>query len=59
VRSLARRHGYIVRKSRKWKYIPSVDDLGNFTLVDNHTNGAVLGFRYSATLDEIEAWLTS
>jgi hypothetical protein len=28
VRSLARRRGYVVRKSRQWKHVPNMDNHG-------------------------------
>jgi hypothetical protein len=58
VRSLARRRGYVVRKSRQWKNVPNVDNCGAYRLIDTEINGIVLGSRYDATLDDIEQWLT-
>ena len=58
VRRRARREGYIVHKSRAWKHVPNCDNHGEFMLVDAERNYAVLGVRYDATLDDIEAFLT-
>lgn len=54
VRPLAKRRDYKVNKSRRqW----SLDNAGDFMLVDLETRGAVLGWRYDASLEEIEAFL--
>ncbi len=37
VRRLARRHGYVVRKSREWKYVPTLENHGEYMLIDHHT----------------------
>jgi hypothetical protein len=55
VRSRARRAGYIVRKSRRAE---SLDNFGDFRLVDASLNGVVLGSRFDATLDEIHEFLS-
>jgi hypothetical protein len=57
VRSLARRRGYWVTKSRARKTVPAINNHGLFMLVDD-CNTVVLGERYDATLDEIESFLT-
>jgi hypothetical protein len=57
VRSLARRRGYRVCKSREWKHVPNIDNYGRYMLCDGYTNSVVLGVRFDATLDEIEAFL--
>ena len=60
VRRLARREGYIVRKSRTRD--PDSIHFGGFMLIDSEINGAVLGcypFEYSADLDAIHDWLAS
>jgi hypothetical protein len=54
IRSLARRHGYCVRKSRK---ACSIDNVGDFMLVDAQSNHIVFGERFDATLDQIEGYL--
>ncbi len=54
VRALARRHGYIVEKSRKGE---SIDNLGHFMLVESSTNAIVFGSRYDASIDDIEKYL--
>ena len=54
VRTLARRSGYNVRKSRMPK---GIDNAGEFMLVAGHQGKPVLGPNFSATLDEIEDYL--
>jgi hypothetical protein len=54
VRRLAKKHGYYVRKSRQWKYIPHANNYGGYTLVLLNCNAVVLGSRFEATLNEIE-----
>lgn len=54
VRSKARRHGYAMRKSRR---MPSLDNWGEYMLVDFNANFIVLGSRYDASLADIEAYL--
>jgi hypothetical protein len=54
VRRLARRLGYGVRKSRA---NDSLDNRGRFMLVQVDRNTCVLGDRFDANLDEIEAFL--
>ena len=56
VRSLARRNGYVVRKSRVWLNV-NFDNQGEYMLLDVETNLAVLGSRFDATLDDLEGWL--
>ena len=53
VRSLARRHGYRVRKSRR---VISLDNFGLYMLVDAEQNAIVLGERFDADLADIEAF---
>jgi hypothetical protein len=57
VRSLARRRGYSVRKSHEWKHVPHSDNYGDYMLCHVYTNSVVLGVRFNATLDDIEAYL--
>ena len=57
VRSLARRRGYVVRKSRQWKHVPNMDNHGEYMLIDANTNFVVLGERFDTSLNEIEAYL--
>ena len=59
VRTMARRKGYSVRRSRQRTNVPYIDNLGDFRLVDEFHNWVVLGEKYSATLDDIEDYLTS
>lgn len=55
VRRRARREGFMVRKSRAWPNY--LDNHGEFMLVDPSYNIPVLGYRYDASLDDIEAFL--
>jgi hypothetical protein len=57
IRRRARRCGYRVHKSRAWKHVPNLDNRGDYMLLDNASNFAVLGFRYNATLEDIDASL--
>jgi hypothetical protein len=50
----ARRLGYVARKSRWRKY--SIDNHGEFMIVDPETNGAVAGSRYDLTAAEVVEW---
>ncbi len=52
VRQLAARLGYRVMKARQDIHL---DNLGEYQLVDR--NGVVLGSRFDASLDQIEAYL--
>jgi hypothetical protein len=54
VRRLAKRRGYLVRKSRQWKYIPHANNYGGYMLVLLNCNAVVLGSRFEATLNDIE-----
>jgi hypothetical protein len=55
LRHLAKREGYLLRKSRSREV--NVDDFGDFMLVEGDTNLIVLGSRFDATLDDVEAFL--
>ena len=55
MRALARRHGYLVRKSRR---AVSLDNLGDYMLVEAARNIVVCGERYDATLEEIAQFLS-
>jgi hypothetical protein len=57
VRRLARKHGYYVYKSRERKHVPHANNHGEYMLV-NDRNGVVLGARYDASLDQIEAYFS-
>ena len=59
VRSLARRHGYRVHKSRQWKHVPNLDNYGEYMLCDAGANLVVLGSRFDATLDDIEVYFSN
>jgi len=56
-RSRARRRGYYVEKSRQWKHVPHLDNFGRYMLIDANSNFVVLGARYDATLEDIDAFL--
>jgi hypothetical protein len=56
VRARARRAGYYVQKSRQRNYVPNLNNQGQYMLV-NDRNRIVLGERFDATLDDIEAYL--
>lgn len=58
VRSKARRQGYRVRKSRRRKHVPDHEDHGEYMILDADTGFPVFGFRYDASLDEVEAFLS-
>lgn len=55
VRRLARKNGYMVRKSRARTI--NADDFGEYMLVDARLNTVVLGARFDASLKEISGWL--
>ena len=60
IRRMAERQGYTLTKSRRRD--PRAIDFGGFMLVDQRQNFAVLGgepHAYSATLDDVETFLTS
>jgi hypothetical protein len=54
IQSLARRHGYAVHRSRRGS---SIDNRGEFRLVDVDRNRIVLGEKCDATLDDIDWFL--
>jgi hypothetical protein len=59
LRRMAQRQGLMLEKSRRRD--PNALDFGCYRLIDTNTKGVVFGatpLPYSATLDEIEAWLT-
>jgi hypothetical protein len=45
------------KKSREWKYVPNADNYGEFMLINARLNFVVLGDRYDAALEDIEAYL--
>jgi hypothetical protein len=57
IRSRARRAGYVVCKSRKWKHVPHLDNYGKYQLVDAQTNLIVIGSRFEASLEDIAEFL--
>jgi hypothetical protein len=59
VRRLASEHGYSIHKSRERKDVPHIDNHGEYMLVDVRRNFVVLGVRFNASLDQIEAYLSS
>lgn len=56
VRHKAKSLGYEVRKSRARQV--SMNDLGEFMLVNSASNACVLGDRFNASLEEMETVLT-
>lgn len=56
IRSLARRRGYSVSKSRECKHLPHSNNYGEYMLTDDR-NIVVLGDRFDATLEDIEGFL--
>lgn len=60
VRRLARREGYVLRKSRSRD--PDNPSYGGYLLIEPERNLLMLGggaFNYSADLDEVVDWLKS
>lgn len=57
VRRLAHRRGYVVRKSRRRKFVPQLNDFGWYMLIETNRNLVVLGERFDASLDDIESFL--
>lgn len=53
-RRAAHRVGYVARKSRWRKY--SVDNRGEFRIIDPETNAIVIGERFDVTADEVMKW---
>ena len=54
LRRLARRGGYSLHKSRAgW----SLDNFGEFMIVDDDINTIVAGERFDLSLDDVEEWL--
>ena len=58
-RRLARKYGYVLRKSRARKYVPTMNNLGEFMVIEADRNLVVLGERFNATLDDIETFFTA
>ena len=54
LRRLARRGGYSLRKSRAGF---SIDNLGDYMIVDDNLNAIVAGERFDMSLDDVEEWL--
>jgi hypothetical protein len=54
LRGRAKRAGYVVHKSRRAQ---SLDNWGDNMLVDARTNFVVLGWRFNATLEEIDEYI--
>jgi hypothetical protein len=55
LRRLADREGYIIRKSRR---AIGLDNAGDYMMLDGSSNIPVLGFRYDATPEDIQHFLT-
>jgi hypothetical protein len=53
-RRAARRVGLVARKSRWRKY--SIDNHGDFIIIDPSTNGVVAGSRFDLTAEEVVEW---
>ncbi|MBR3561926.1 MAG: hypothetical protein IKN81_10465 [Oscillospiraceae bacterium] len=49
--------GYALHKSRARRI--TIDDLGDYCVVDVDTNAVIVGPRFNATLDEVEDWARS
>lgn len=59
LRRLARRHGYVLHRSRRGI---SLDNLGGYMIVDPYINACVAGSRFDLEPTDVEdwfAWLTS
>ncbi|MCA3712715.1 MAG: hypothetical protein IM658_05475 [Phenylobacterium sp.] len=59
LRRIARRHGYVLRRSRRGF---SLDNLGGYRIVDPYLNACVAGARFDLEPADVEdwfAWLTS
>jgi hypothetical protein len=54
IRARAKRAGYAVQKSRQFLHL---NHNGQFRLVNAWTNSVVLGERFDATLEDIDAFL--
>jgi hypothetical protein len=59
IRRLAGRHGYAVRKSRERKHVPHSNNFGGYMLIESNRNFVVLGERFDATLEDIEAFFSA
>ena len=57
LRSIARRAGYALHKSRQWKHVPNLDNYGGYMIVDSATNSVVAGSRFELDLPVVAAWL--
>ncbi len=56
IRRLARRSGYVIRKSREWKHVPHSNNYGQYMVIEAYRNIVALGERFDASLDDIEAF---
>ena len=56
IRKLARRHGYLLRKSHQRRYVPNSCNCGLYMLVDAKGQ-IVVGARFDASLEHIERCL--
>jgi hypothetical protein len=57
VRRKANRLGYVVKKSR-WR-VGTSDNQGAYMLTEPSRNIPILGFKFDASLEDIDKWLTS
>lgn len=55
IRKLADREGYVLHKSRA--ETETLDDHGEYMLIDPSNGGSVLGHKWDATLEEVESFL--
>ena len=58
LRRKAKRLHFVIKKSRKRVTFPhDLDDYGEYMLIDLYQNIPVCGFKFSASLDEIDEYL--
>ena len=53
IRRLARRHGYVLHRSRRGI---SRDDLGGYRIVDPYINACVAGSRFDLEPADVQGW---
>ncbi len=57
VRRLLDNEGYVLRKSRRRGW-PTLDDQGEYMVIEATSNICAAGCRYDLSLDEVERWAT-
>jgi len=57
LRRLAKKHGYALRRSRSPAY--SIDNRGQYRIVDPFLNAIVAGEKFDMTPGDVEEWLTT